>query len=225
MNDLKTINFYRKLSRFLSLKEFLNKNSVETMLRIRDDLEKGIAQGKTNGESEKLRVLRPEKISHKAVPHFMIETPKQWKAGIDFPIMIGGDIKSDVNQQAIKHLQQEYNNLSKEIIKETDFDFNKVHNELSREDLPQKHIVTTDDYKTIWYNGKEYKLSPNQQQFTRLVHGIYLETNELVIDTHSIFLKIKLTPKYRVSRLFDNGLFNNLYHSHSKFHIELDLEF
>ena len=227
--DKKQVTYYRKVARFLYLKQLIKEQMLDVNDELMQDYDAGLESGTIKGESGTIKIVRPEKVSHKADPSLMIDTPPSWKAGIDFPVMFSGNRKSPLNQQAINILSDEQNKLSDEILKEYDknLDFNILHNDLKYEDLPPKHLKPMDsDYRKVWYNGEVYSKTPQQAKFIKFVHIKYLKTDEKIFDSYDVFTAIGSNER-KLSNLFrkEQGLKDNLIKTYTKNTYILDLDF
>ncbi len=227
--DKKQVTYYRKIQRFLFLKETIKKQHSEVTNKVLSDYEQGLESGTIKGESGTIKIVRPKKVSHKQVPSVMIDTPSSWKAGVDFPVAFSGNSGSPLNQEAINILQAEYNQLSDEILKKYDMnlDFNILHNDLKYEDLPPKHIATNDDYRTIWWNGMNFTLNLEQSKFIKVAHRRFLETNNTAFDSCEIFKEIKFGGDYLINQLFQKHKIKGtlILSNGKKYFYNLDLDF
>jgi len=82
--DKTQIKYYRNLARFL----YLSKLESEQLTDLANDV--------LNEDISELKISRPDKVSHKAVPSVMIPTPPSWVAGVDFPLSFSGSRKSPI---------------------------------------------------------------------------------------------------------------------------------
>ena len=219
--DNTQIKYYRNLARFL----YLSKLETEQLTDLANDV--------LNEDISELKISRPHKISHKAVPSVMIKTPPGWVAGVDFPLSFSGSRKSPIKESAINILTKERMELSEWLLKNgQNLDFDKLHNKLKIEDISPKHIVTFDDYATITYNGKQFKQSEKQRVYLKEIHKRFIDSNNKIFEADAIFKyleeekNVDIYPHY-IHQLFrkPQGLWNNLILPASKGFYSLDLDF
>ena len=188
MVDKSLYPYYRKVQRYLYLKELIKKKTDEEVDKVTEKIKSGDFSDMKQVERSEYRVARTEEEA--LLPFEEKEPlPTTWWT----PLAYRGSIFSAFSLPEVSVLKRELNQIQEELIKDYPPLDEAMLDKITMNDLPPKHIETDEikGFRKIWYDGEYYHLNPAQAEYLDLVYNQFLETNNKEFDSYEVFVALE----------------------------------